>query len=67
LAALKLLSQKKGELRIGFDNDTLENSKAEGNILGSYGRDPNPSKARDFLGLQPAKLRELIDHVRFGD
>jgi hypothetical protein len=64
LAALKLLGNKKGEIRIGFENGTIENSKAEGNILGSYGREPNPRKARDFLGIENKKLKELIDYVR---
>lgn len=64
LAAIELLKHKPGELVIGFEKGTPENDKAEGNILGSYGRDPNPSKARDFLGIQGKKLRELIDAVR---
>lgn len=64
LAALHLLSHRSGNLNIGFENGTEENAKAEGNILGSYGRSPNPSKARDFLGIQPEKLAELIDYVQ---
>lgn len=67
LAALKLLRHRNGEIVIGFDSGTVENDKAEGNILGSYGKEPNPSKARDFLGIQPAKLRELIRYVRSDD
>lgn len=63
LAALDLLSHRKGKLVIGFENHTPENAKAEGNILGSYGRDPNPAKARDFLGIQDKKLNELIDYI----
>ena len=63
LAALKLLNDRKGVLTIGFDRGTEENAKAEGNILGSYGREPNPSKARDFLGVEAKKLRELVDYV----
>lgn len=63
LAAIKLLSHQNGKLTIGFDKNTEENDKAEGNILGSYGGDPNPSKARDFLGLSSSKLRELIRYV----
>jgi len=63
LAALQLISHKSGNLSIGFENGTTENAKAEGNILGSYGGSPKPSKARDFLGIQGPKLRELIDYV----
>lgn len=64
LAALKLLNHKAGNLMIGFENGTEENAKAEGNILGSYGGEPNSSKARDFLGIQPEKLKELIKYVK---
>lgn len=64
LAAIKLISHQNGKMIIGFDNGTFENDKAEGNILGSYGKSPNPSKARDFLGIEEIKLRELVDHVR---
>jgi hypothetical protein len=63
LASIKLLSQRNGNLMIGFENGTTENSKAEGNIEGSYGRSPNPSKARDFLGIDKQKLNQLIDFV----
>lgn len=64
LAAIKLLRQKKGEIVVGFERGTLENDKAEGNILGSYGGNPNPSKARDFLGIEDKKLRELVRYVK---
>lgn len=64
LAALDVLNHDKGKIRIGFENGSEENDKAEGNILGSYGGDPNPSKARDFLGLKPSKLKELIAYVK---
>lgn len=67
LAALALLSERKGALTIGFENGTPENDKAEGNRLGSYGGDPNPKKARDFLGIDRRKLAELIDYVTEGD
>lgn len=52
LTALKLISDKKGSLLIGYDNKTEENSKAEGNRLGTYGQSrPIPGKSRDFLGI----------------
>lgn len=64
LAAMKLISHSSGKLLIGFDNGTLENDKAEGNILGTYGQpSPIPGKQRDFLGIQRRKLAELIDYV----
>ena len=67
LAALTLLTEKKGLLKIGFERGAEENDRAEGNILGSYGRDPDPSKARDFLGIQKSKLKELIAYVKEQD
>ena len=67
LAALELLSERNGRLMIGFENGTEENDRAEGNRLGSYGGDPNPKKARDFLGIDRDKLAELIDYVRGND
>jgi hypothetical protein len=67
LAALTLLTEKKGLLKIGFERGADENDRAEGNILGSYGRDPDPSKARDFLGIQKSKLKELIAYVKEQD
>ena len=63
LAALKLISHQSGKIIIGFENGSTENAKAEGNILGSYGGSPKSSKARDFLGLQGPKLKELIEYV----
>ena len=62
LAALKLLNHKSGNLMIGFENGTDENAKAEGNILGTYGGS-GTGKKRDFLGIQPGKLKELIKYV----
>lgn len=64
LAALGLISSRNGQIIIGFQNGSRENDIAEGNILGSYGRSPNSSKARDFLGIDQIKLRELIDNVK---
>ena len=64
LAAIELLSDKRGNIRIGFEKGSDENAKAEGNILGSYGGEPNSKRARDFLGVESRKLKELIGYVR---
>jgi hypothetical protein len=64
LAAIQLLSSKKGKLTIGFERGADENGRAEGNILGSYGGTPNKSKARDFLGIEKEKLKELVKYVK---
>jgi hypothetical protein len=61
LAAIALLKDRRGELEIGFrKSDKDENARAEGNILGSYGREPNPKKARDFLGLTQTELKRIL-------
>ena len=61
LDSIKLLSERSGEITIGFDKeDEKLNGKAEGNILGSYGKEPNKKKARDFLGIDDAELDILI-------
>lgn len=60
LDALTVISHKKGSILIGFENGTKENDKAEGNILGSYGRAPNPRKARNFLGLTASDIRSIV-------
>ena len=60
LSAMRLLSDKSDSLLIGFANGTKENSKAEGNALGSYGRSPDPGKARPFLGLTQKDLNAII-------
>lgn len=63
LESLKVLSVKKaGEILIGFDKkDDENNAKAEGNILGSYGGDPNEDKARDFLGIDQDELDLFLE------
>lgn len=65
LAAIKLLNnRKKDAVVIGFAANSEENAKAEGNILGTYGQDrPIPGKKRDFLGIEPKKLKELLEYV----
>lgn len=60
LAEMQVLSVKTGSVTIGYENGTEANDKAEGNQLGSYGRDPNPRKARSFLGVNKAELRAIL-------
>lgn len=61
LASLNLISHQKGSVLIGFENGTKENAKAEGNIIGSYGKPAgDPSKARNFLGLPKAEIEQII-------
>lgn len=68
LNSLKLLSHSKGEVVIGFDkSDSKLNGKAEGNILGTYGRKtPILGKKRDFLGITADKKKEIQDKYDSG-
>jgi hypothetical protein len=60
LAALQVISDKPGEIRIGYKKG-IENDKAEGNIIGSYGRPKgNGTKARDFLGITSKDLKSKV-------
>lgn len=54
-----------GQGAIGFKSGTKIERKAEGNILGTYGKpDPNPKKARPFLDILKKDLNDLIAEVR---
>jgi hypothetical protein len=61
LDALTVLGTSKGEITIGIPaDDDFNNKKAEGNITGSYGRPKgDSSKARDFMGMSKAQLKEI--------
>jgi len=50
-------------VEIGF-TDATENAKAEGNQLGSYGRDPDPKKARYFMGISKSDLNAILDKYK---
>jgi len=59
--ALDVLSTDSSSVLIGFQNGTVENAKAEGNQLGTYGQpEPIPSKARPFLGIQKSDLSSIL-------
>ncbi len=65
LAALQILDDAPGKIRIGFERGSDENARADGNIRGTYGSDtPSRKKARDFLGIKPEVLSKLIDRVK---
>ena len=57
LNAITLLDQKKGEITIGIPkDDDFNNSKAQGNIEGTYGGAPKRGKKRDFMGISRCDL-----------
>lgn len=54
-----------GQGAVGFKSGTKIERKAEGNILGTYGRpEPIPGKGRPFLDILKKDLQELIAEVR---
>jgi hypothetical protein len=60
LDSLKVLEASQGKVVIGFDKDDEVNDRAEGNILGSYGGDPDKEKARDFMALSQNEVDKII-------
>ena len=58
----------KSYIEIGYEKGSEENGKAEGNILGTYGKSiPNPSKARDFLGINDSELDKILQNYPLND
>ncbi len=54
-----------GQITVGYKKGTKIERKAEGNILGTYGKpDPNPKKARPFLDILQKDLKKIVDEVR---
>ena len=53
-----------GEVTLGYKAGTKLERKAEGNILGTYGKpSPIPGKARPFLDILKKDLQKIIDEV----
>lgn len=69
LNELSFLSDKKGEIIVGYDKgDTELNGKVEGNRLGTYGQSkPIPGKARDFLGITQKDLQTILKNYPLSD
>lgn len=63
LANLTVLEISDGFITIGYESGTPLAGKAEGNISGSYGGEPDESKARDFLALSQNELTGIFDRV----
>lgn len=60
LDSMEVLKIADGQIKIGFRAGSKVNAKAEGNQIGSYGRDPNPKKARSFLGVTKDELEAIL-------
>lgn len=61
LDSIEVLSTS-SKIRVGFQNGTDENARADGNIRGTYGQDrPIPGKARPFLNLTNSELENILN------
>lgn len=64
LDSIEIIEAKKGKIVYGYSSDNEMQGRAEGNLLGTYGRDaPNPSKARNFLALSGKELSLILSEV----
>lgn len=63
LDSLSVISATSGEIVIGYEDDDPNSDKAEGNILGSYGGEPDDSKARNFLEVKEEEVARIIRRV----
>lgn len=64
LDSLDLLKSKKDGIVIGYDDGSPARDKAEGNILGSYGKKTNSktAKSRDFLELSGQEVKDILSN-----
>jgi hypothetical protein len=68
LSMLEVVDVKKGKIVIGYDgSDSKLTGKVEGNRIGSYGGDPNPKKARDFLEIGRDDKKEVLKNYPIDD
>ncbi len=52
LTMLEVISTTKGAIVIGYvDIESVEAAQAAGNTLGSYGKTPDPKKAKPFINI----------------
>jgi len=66
LAALKYLEKEstRNYITVGFEKDSEENGKADGNIRGTYGKPSPVGPKRDFLGISEKDLVKLVKYVK---
>ncbi|MCB0419928.1 MAG: hypothetical protein KDD61_02980 [Bdellovibrionales bacterium] len=63
LVEMDVLKISKDEISYGFSTDSEQYGKAEGNILGTYGKQKaNSKKARDFLYLTNDEIRSILSN-----
>lgn len=56
-----------GQVVIGYSRGSDQYGKAEGNIIGSYGRSPDPKKARPFLTLTAKEVKAILERYPLND
>lgn len=66
LTAIDMLQNKKGKIQIGIPFGAQEWGRAKGNILGSYGKSPDPSKERPFLKISKNEIKEILKNYPLG-
>lgn len=66
LSSLEVIKASGDEITIGYKQGNPERLKAEGNVTGSYGKSPNRSKARNFIGITASDRDEIIKRVVAG-
>lgn len=59
LAAMQLLEDKPGAIRIGYEEGSQSNAIADGNIRGTYGHSRPVAEPRDFLGLPEPQIEAI--------
>ena len=65
LIDLDILSNRSDKIVIGYEKGTEENSKADGNVRGTYGKSsPIPGKKRDFMGITKTDYNNIVRGVR---
>jgi hypothetical protein len=69
LNSLRLLEgkSKATKLAIGYLRSDEVAGRVEGNVIGSYGGAPDKKKARDFLGINPDDLKNILNKYPLED
>lgn len=62
LDSLVVLEAKRGKVVFGYPEGDPNNEKAEGNILGSYGGQPNKSRARNFMAISENEVSKILEN-----
>lgn len=60
LDSIKILQNQGRSVEIGFENGSVENGKADGNIRGTYGKPSPVGPARPFLGITDKELKSIL-------